>query len=200
MSTWCLTARQKSDSHENLLGRNLTDGDDALEKISGSIVAVKKLHIKTRAFNCSQRYFIFLFRVFVLGCVIFCGFAAIQFFHKDYVLGIFNTLVMTQGAFLYPFCYDKGFSIPRSTARLQSLLVLRLKQSQVITEMQKSHKLRQLRSLPKMAVRVGNFHQLQRVSTPTFLDFSIKNLVRVVMFYRKYALSPRFRGKVMCRM
>lgn len=167
--------------------------DAALEKINASIVAMKQLLIETNAFNCSQRYFIFLFRLLLLGCVIFSGFTAIQFFHEDYILGICNAIVMTEAAFAYPFCYDKGFSIPRSAARLQSLLMLRLKQSRVITKAQKGHTLRQLRSLRKVAIQVGNFHHLQRVSTPIFLDFSVKNMVRLVMFYRKSAVSRAFR-------
>ena len=171
--------------------RNIGDDDeDALEKIDISILAVKKFYIETSGFNCSQRYFIFMFRMLVLGCVIFCGFAAVQFFHDDYILGICNVIVMVEAAFVYPFCYDKGFAIPRSTARLKRLLLLRLKQSSVITEAQKCHKLRQLRSSRGMAIQVGNFHQLQRVSTPIFLDFSVKNVVRLAMFYRNYAVSP----------
>ena len=162
-------------------------------KISNSITAVKKLCIETNAFNSSQRYLIFTFKLLLLCCVIFCGFASIEFLHNDIVLRICNVLIIVQTAFAFLFCYDKAFSVPRSTATLQKLLVLRLKQSRDITQAQKAHAYRQLRSLRKLAIQVGSFHQLQRVSSPTFLDFSVKNVVRLVMFYRKYAKGRQIR-------
>ena len=54
------------------------------------------------------------------------------------------------------------------------------------TVMQRAHMSRQLRSFGKVAIQVGNSHHLQRGSTPRFLDFSVKNIVWLVMFYRKY--------------
>ena len=165
------------------------DDECALEKIQGSIADLRKLLVEVNGFNGSQRHVIFAYRLLLLSAVVFCGFAAIQFLQANYALGACNILFIMDSAFVFLFCYDKGFSVPRSAARLKNLLVLIVKQSEAITEMQRAHMLRQLRSVGKVAIKVGNFHHLQRGSTPRVLDFSVKNVVRLVMFYRKYVVG-----------
>ena len=156
--------------------------------ISKSVWSMKELQIEVNAFNFCHRYIIFGIKLVLLGCVIFSGFAAIQFFHDDHLLGICNVLVATEGTFIFVFCYDKGFSVPRSVTKLQRAQMLRLKHSQAITDSQRAYVMRQLCSIRKMAIQVGHFHYLQRVSTPNFIDFCVKNILRLVMSYRRYAM------------
>ena len=40
---------------------------------------------------------------------------------------------------------------------------------------------RQLRSIPSVGIKVGEFHTLERTSTPVFLDFVVKYVVSMVM-------------------
>ena len=147
---------------------------------------MKELEVEINAFNYSQRYIIFGVKLVLLGCVIFCGFAAIQFFVHDQLLGICNVLVAIEGPFVFLFCYDRGFSVPRSITRLTRSLRMRIKEGKSLTDTQRAYAIRQVGSIRKLAVQVGNFHYLQRVSTPNFIDFCAKNIVRLVMFYRKY--------------
>ena len=48
-----------------------------------------------------------------------------------------------------------------------------------------------VKSVRVMGVRVGEFHYLQRLSTPTFLDFCIKYLVCLVMALWKLKLGKQ---------
>ena len=157
-----------------------------LKEIRSSVDTVKKLQIETNAFNSSQRFAVFGVKLVVMGAVVFSGFATIQFFHDDHLFGICNILVVINGTLGYTFCYDRGFTVPRTIARLQNLLTLRLKMLGGVPALQQAYAERQLKSLRKMAVQVGDFHTLQRVSTPNFLDFCFKNTARLVMFYTKY--------------
>ena len=163
-------------------------GASALEQINVSIRIMKELQIEMNAFNYSQQYIIFGIKLVLLCCVIFCGFASIQFYESDRFLGLCNALIVVEGTFVFLFCYDRGFSVPRSTARVQSLLMLTLRQSERITDSQEAYFMRQLSSVRKMAIQVGNFHYLQRASTPSFFDFCVKNKVRLVISYRRYSL------------
>ena len=169
--------------------RNLNqNGANALEQIKASIRIMKELQIEMNAFNCSQQYIIFGLKLTLLGCVIFSGFTAIQFYESDRFLGLCNALIATEGTFVFLFCYDRGFSVPRSIARVQRSLMLRLRQSESISDTQRAYVTKQLSSMRKMAIQVGNFHYLQRASTPRFFDFCVKNTVRLVMSYRRSSL------------
>ena len=150
---------------------------------------MKELQIGMNIFNDSQQYIIFSIKLVLIGCVIFCGFAAIQFHESDRFLGLCNGLIVVEATFVFLFCYDRGFSVPRSITSVQRLMMLRLRQSESITDNQRAYLMKQLSSMRKMAIRVGNFHYLQRASTPSFFDFCVKNTVRLVMSYRRYSLS-----------
>lgn len=43
---------------------------------------------------------------------------------------------------------------------------------------------RQFRSIPSMGIKVGEFHTLERTSTPAFLDFALKNIVSMLMAFK----------------
>ena len=81
--------------------------------------------------------------------------------------------------FLYAFVYEKAFAIPDGFERAKHRLVaesrgLRWAQSKKIL-------LRQVRSIPSVGLRVGDFHVLERESTPIFVDYVLKNIVNLLV-------------------
>ena len=149
---------------------------------------LKKLQIEVSLFNKVFASSVFAIKVAAMGLVILCGFGAIQFSHESPLLATSNTVFALNAMLVYNILYDRGFAIPRQFTALKKLVLLKLK----LKLTQGTHDTDNVRRMVKavksvrvMAVRVGAFHCLQRLSTPTFLDFCIKNLVRLVMGFRK---------------
>ena len=141
------------------------------------------------SFNDSQKISIFLFKIVSIGNTIQCGSAAVQFFHGTPTLTLFNASTAVVSVLVFIFLYDKGFSVPRRVAKLQKLQIYQLRMSASLGERDKKIMTRQWKSVGRIGIMVGNFHYLQRMSTPNYLDFCVKNLVRLVITFRRYSLN-----------
>ena len=149
---------------------------------------LKKLQIEVSLFNQVFASSVFAIKVAAMGLVILCGFGAIQFLHHRPLLAISNTVFALNAMLVYNVLYDRGFAIPRQVVAWKKLVFLKmkLKLAQGTHDTDNVRRMvRAVKSVRVMAVRVGAFHCLQRLSTPTFLDFCFKNLVRLVMAFRK---------------
>ena len=150
---------------------------------------LKKLQLEMSLFNQIFATSIFAIKIGAIGFVILCGFGATQYFHENPFLAISHAFFALDAVLIYNILYDRGFAIPRHFAALKKSILLKLKlkathQGTIQTQSQLSIA-KGVKSVRVMAVRVGEFHYLQRLSTPTFLDFCIKNIMRLIMTLRK---------------
>ena len=153
--------------------------------LRGTYQKLRKVQLELVLFNASNIHLVFGMKVAFIGTSILTGFAAIQLFHDDRLLSVVSAVILVNNLFVFNLVYDKGFSIPRRVTRLRSLLVEKLKLAHVVTQEERGVLTRQVKSIGIVAVRVGHFHHLERTSTPKFLDFCIKNIMRIVLAYRK---------------
>ena len=149
---------------------------------------LKKLQVEVSLFNHLFATSVFAIKLAAIGFVVLCGFGATQYFHANPFLAISNAFFALDAVLIYNILYDHGFSIPRYFAAVKKSILLKLKlkatQGTLNTEVELSLA-KSVKSVRVMAVRVGEFHYLQRLSTPTFLDFCTKNIVRLMMAFRK---------------
>lgn len=150
---------------------------------------LRKVQVEVTLFNESNANLVFGMKVVMISVTIVCGFSAVQFFHVQHLIGAMNFIVVINGMAIFSVTYDRGFSIPRRVAQLKSSLSSTLKLVDLMTEDEKATILRKLGSVGLVAIRVGHFHHLQRVSTPNFVDFCVKNMARMVIAYRKNVLN-----------
>ena len=86
----------------------------------------------------------------------------------------------------FPALFDKGFAIPREIGRLKRV-VLSMKASRNCRgRFLHGYIAKLFKSIPNQGIKVGSFHQLERMSTLNFLGFVAVNVVRVLMFLKKY--------------
>ena len=131
---------------------------------------------------------IFANKVAAIGLVILCGSAATQYFYESPFLAMSNVFFAFDAMLICNILYDRGFAIRRQFMTLKKLVLLKmkLKLAQGTHDTEIAHRmLKGIESVRVIAVRVGEFHYLQRLSTPTFLDFCTKNIVRLIMAFRK---------------
>ena len=82
--------------------------------------------------------------------------------------------------FSYAFMFEKGFGIPRGVHQVKRKLKMRMltcrdkRVVQMVTM--------QVRSIPaSVGIKVGDFHMLERVSTPVFVHYVITNIVNLLV-------------------
>ena len=133
-------------------------------------------------FNLVNRYVIFTWKIICIGATIICGYAAIAHFHEHPVFGVMYYVIFIDLNVIYVLVYDKAFKTPesfRSTVR-ETLRQLGGKKLEVLEA--KVLK-RQFRSVPSMGIKVGEFHTMERTSTPVFLDYVLNNVVSMLVAF-----------------
>ena len=86
---------------------------------------------------------------------------------------------------VFNFMYNRGYVVPRCFLKLKRSLQFRVRRMNGRGAGQVSIIESKLQSIRPMAIKVGSFHTLQRVLTPTFIDSSVKNIVRLVIAIRE---------------
>ena len=106
------------------------------------------------------------------------GYAALAYGGKHPEFGLLTFCVFGDIMFLYAFMYEKAFAIPEGLGRVKRGLRMRVRQCRTsgATKMVTM----QLKSIPAVGIKVGNFHTLQRVSTPIFVDYVVCNIVNLL--------------------
>ena len=82
---------------------------------------------------------------------------------------------------IYTLMYEKAFRIPvlleTAKIRLQACLKYR-------NRVQKKLLKARVNSIPAVGVKVGDFHTMERASTPVFLHYVLTNVVNMLVAYR----------------
>lgn len=85
--------------------------------------------------------------------------------------------MLFESVFIYSVMYEKAFMIPQFLDQgiFCALLSLRGDGANVFK--------RQMMSIPRTGVKVGNFHQMERASTLIFMDYVLVNIVSMLVAY-----------------
>ena len=128
--------------------------------------------------NC---YLIFAWKIQSLGMSITCGYAAIAHFKDHPVFGVMYYLMLLDAALIYMLLYEKAFKVPELFNRAKPLL--RLRGNRVRNGLQRKVMSRQAMSIQPVGIKVGEFHTLERLSSPIFLHYVLTNVVGMLVAY-----------------
>ena len=168
----CLNSKQKS-------------GSGCTVSLPGVYQRLRLVHVEMTLFNEVNSWPVYGIKVNAIGTNILFGFAAIQLFYHDRLLSVLSASILLQDLFAFKLMYDVGVPIPKRATRLRSLLALNLGMTNKLTTRERGTLKRQVNSIGSLAVRVGLFHFLERTSSPKYLDFCVKHIIRLVMAYRR---------------
>ena len=132
--------------------------------------------------NSVNRQLIFTWKLFALGAGIFCGYAAIAHFHDHPIFGVMYYVFLINSVLIYTQMYEKAFQV---SAQLEG--VKRLMKRRGInygSQVQRKLLVRRINSIPLVGVKVGDFHVMERTSTPVFLHYIVTNIVNMLVAYR----------------
>ena len=144
---------------------------------------LRQLQLYVQLLNIVNRNLIFTWKLLSLGGCIICGYAAIAHFHEQPIFGIMYYVVCLDGTLLYAIVYQKVFQVP---AKLKEAKVAILAQSVTrnYTQIGWNAERRQIMSIPAVGIQVGEFHTLERASTPSFLHFVLTNIVNMLVAFK----------------
>ena len=136
----------------------------------------------TLLLNCVHENIIFTWKLLSIGTSIICGYAAIAHFQDYPVFGIMYCTISVDACLIYTLIYEKGFKVPDMFRRAKNML--RLHGSRYGRTNQWKILDRQLMSIPPVGIKVGEFHMLDRTSTPIFLHYVLTNIVNMLVAYQ----------------
>ena len=90
-------------------------------------------------------------------------------------------MMLIDASLIYALVYQKGFMVSYEFQRAKNLLLFRATRNGRRLERKVLEK--QLMSIPAVGIQVGEFHMLERTSTPIFLDYVLKNIVNMLVAF-----------------
>ena len=134
--------------------------------------------------NVVNKNLIFVWKMLSLGTTIGSGYAAIAHLKDRPVFGIMYCTIFCDCAIVYCFLYGKAFEIPNLFQRAQELLLFRVRQNGgAKPRMDTLIMLRRIRAVQPGGIKVGEFHMMERTSTPVFLHYVSTNVVSMLLAY-----------------
>ena len=137
----------------------------------------RRLQLYVSMLNNLNSHLIFIGKLTAISLCTLSGYAAVAHFREHPIFGIMYYAILLDTTLIYTMVYDKAFKIPRWFQETTNfaLLHLRGKRRDIFS--------RQIRSIPRTGIKVGNFHTMERVSTLVFIDFVVRNIVNLLVAY-----------------
>ena len=165
---------------ETFIDRN----DLSLAELHWAVGQVRTVQLLVTLFNAGHRNVIQCFKLLCIGVATVNGYASIAHSGENLIYGFMSSCVTCNTIFLYAFVYEKAFAIPTGLqnlkGKLKMSLVRRYGRNLSITKAMEM----QINSIPAIGLRVGDFHLMERVSTPVFMDYVVRNVVNLLVLLR----------------
>ena len=120
-------------------------------------------------------------KIVFLGAAILSGFASIRFLHTNPVLGALYTYLFISVIISYVAMFQLAYKVKETLEKLKKLMEMKFKGS-FRSDWKYWEKV--LRSIPGIGIDVGGFNQVERQAVPIFIDFSIKQIVSLLITFQ----------------
>ena len=150
--------------------------------IERTLKNLRHLHLMILGYTSGYRFMHFVIKCVTLFWVItFIAFGILSAYSNPFIF--YSCLFFgTQFALIYCITFHKAFATPMLTKKVKSKLSNFVKTTIHGADRLEYEKL--IRSIPPIGIKVGSFHSFERMSTPNFLAFALKNITRILIGYR----------------
>ena len=145
---------------------------------------MRGLQLLIQIYNQSYSYMHFNEKIFSLTTMIVNVSFGILLLRQDSHLATQYLFFGIECAGIYCVMFQKAFAIPRIIRKFKGKVGSVAKTNGAIDPFMKTEILKWVRSVPPVAIKVGSFHTFERMSTPSFLAFGMKNIVRILIAFR----------------
>ena len=139
------------------------------------------LQLYIKLLNTVNGKLIFTWKLLSLGLSIVSGFAAIAHFKDRLIFGIMYYAIFLDAVLIYALLYEKAFKVPELFDKLRKLLGRQAGRHG--TRFERKFVQRQVMAIPLLGIKVGEFHMLERMSTPMFFHYVLINVVSMLVAY-----------------
>ena len=147
-----------------------------VHKIIGEIHVVQLL---VNLFNVGHQNVTYCIKLLCIAGSIVNGYGAIVHGREDVVFLLFTSCVTFDLVLFYALVYEKAFAIPDGFERVKQALTYEI---QVMQNGRRKKILgKQLKAVRSVGLKVGDFHVLERESTPVFVDYVLRNIVNLLV-------------------
>ena len=147
------------------------------EKAERDFQSLRELQIYVLLMNGVHCDLIFVNKLFSISFCVGMGYAGVAYFHENLALAIMCGLLCIDVGVIHSLVYARGFKVRLTFGKVVKTMLDSLRRrNRGVME-------RQVRSVLPMGIKVGNFHTLERISTPRFLDFVLNNIVSMLVMY-----------------
>ena len=132
--------------------------------------------------NTVNRHLVFTWKLISIGVGIVAGYSAIAHFKDHPIFGVMYYVAMVDVILAYSIIYAKAFKVPLLVQNVTILLEVIANRLRNKTERKILRK--KVRAIPPLGIQIGNFHMLERMSTPIFLHYVLSNIVNMLVAYK----------------
>ena len=150
-------------------------------QLSDAVGHIRCIQLLVSLFNIGHRNCIQGIKLLCILTSTVTGYVAVGHGRENPMIGIMACCVTCDAIFLYGFVYEKAFGIPDGLEKVKKVLKMRLirkygRQGPMARALE-----RQIDSVPTIALQVGDFHTMERVSTLVFMDYVVRNIVNLLV-------------------
>ena len=152
------------------------------EEARGIFGQMRTIQLLVNLFNVGHRNVIYCIKLMCIAGATLNGYAAIVYSRDNLIFTLMAFFVLFDFLFLSAFVYEKAFGIPDRLEHLKLMLKAKIRMVGKRTVDARVLKM-QIESIPLVGLRVGNFHMLERASTPIFIHYVINNIVNLLVMH-----------------
>ena len=145
-------------------------------------MSMRQLQLLIRVYNMGYHRIHFIAKILTMFYYISLTSFGILLFQTTPFLAYWGLFFGAEFAMAYCAIFHKAFAIPSHTKNFKMRLSNFVKSNTIGPS--RHYFCAWIRSIPPTGIKVGNFHLFERMSTPNFLSFGIKNITRIVIAYR----------------
>ena len=143
--------------------------------------SIRNIQLFIMLFNVVNRHVIFTLKLLYIGMGITSGYAAIAHFSDYPIFGMMYYVMLIDVSLIYTLVYQKGFMVSYEFQTAKKMLKFRVTRNG--RTFQRKILEKQLMSIPTVGITVGDFHMLERTSTPIFLHYVLTNIVNMLVAF-----------------
>ena len=146
------------------------------------VKVLRHLQMYITLLNLVNRNLIFTVKLLAIGICILSGYAAVAHFEDYPVFGVMYYVLFFEVGMVYTTLYAKAFKVPDLFGEAKALLRVRI--GRLANRAERKIWQMEVMSIPSVGIQVGEFHTLERTSTPVFLHYVLSNMVNMLVAYR----------------
>ena len=148
------------------------------KKVGKIMRQIRGVQLVVNLFNVGHRQITYCIKLICITLSTVNGYGTIAHGGEDMVFLLLAVSVTCNLAFFYIFVYEKAFAIPDGLERVKRAVKVEIRGCNAGL---KKVVWKELDAVPLVGLKVGDFHMLERESTPIFLDYVLRNIVNLLV-------------------